>query len=126
MRSLESYSIGELKRLTERFLNSRRKRQNNQEAVYISANVSADELEGGNFQLGDGQMYGGYENHVLKPDVFYNVGVMGKVAGSEMALWSVMDKPFGMCVRVCVCLCVCACGCVCVRMCVCQYCLGLI
>ena len=80
---------------TNEYANERTKRQSS-ESVYIAANITEQDITNG-FVLGDGMEYGGYSNHPLNPGVYYNVGLLGAVDGSETPLFNVVESPFSEC-----------------------------
>jgi len=80
--SLTTYTLQELIDSTQNarniFLSNRAKRQESITRtvvpVYIAAMISLTELND-NFVVGDGEMYGGYENYPLRADSDYVVAV---------------------------------------------------
>lgn len=96
-RSLEDYSINELKTLTLQYakrFDQRRRRQapEEQNGVYIAANIT-EELMESEFILGDGLEYGVYTNHPLTAGVFYNVVLRGAVDGTDTPLFANASDP---------------------------------
>ena len=85
-RSISNYTLEELIEETSKYASrrpSRRpSRQLNERPIYIAANVTEGQLEGG-IPLGDGMVYGGFTNYQLDPEMMYNVGLRSTVAGSE-------------------------------------------
>ena len=70
------------------------RRQDDEEQVYIAANLTSGELAQ-DFQLGDGMRHGGFRNYALDPGVSYNVGLRSTVDGSDTPVFAVRNQPFG-------------------------------
>ncbi len=89
-RPLSSYTLVELVEATQRYMNTRLRRQMDPNPeLYISANISESQLQGDTrFTVGDGLDYGGYINYPLKPGVFYNVGLRGVVSGATTPIFA--------------------------------------
>ena len=75
---LNNYTIEQLVDLTSNASPGRRRRQaSGSTQPYISANLSSvDDLS--SFALGDGEMYGGYQNRELEEGVTYESTLYGK------------------------------------------------
>ena len=92
-RNISNYTLEELIQETNKYANRRPRRQLNEGPIYIAANVTEGQLEGG-ILLGDGMEYGGFRNYQLDSDVMYNVGLRSTVAGSETPVYAVGNKTF--------------------------------
>ena len=92
-RNISNYTLEELMEETRKYANARQRRQLNEGSIYIAANVTEGQLEGG-IPLGDGIEYGGFRNYQLHPDMMYNVGLRSTVAGSETAVYAVGNETF--------------------------------
>ena len=90
-RDISNYTLEELLEETRKYANTRPSRQLNERPIYIAANVTEGQLEGG-ILLGDGMDYGGFTNYQLDPDMMYNVGLRSTVAGSETPVYQ--NKTF--------------------------------
>lgn len=98
-RTLESYEVEELVRLTQDYqplVSERARRQalNEGGGVYIAANLTEEILISG-FSLGDSNDYGGYKNHPLTPQIFYSFTLRGKIPGTDTPIFSSSQKPIG-------------------------------
>lgn len=92
-REISSYSLDELLRSTEEYADTRQRRQDDSEQVYIAANVTVEDL-GRGFQLGDGRTYGTFQNYKLEADVSYNVGLRSTVEGNDTPMFAVGTRSF--------------------------------
>ena len=96
-RPLNSYTLEELVEATQRYSDTRPRRQVIPTSLYISANISESQLQGDpGFTVGDGSDYGGYLNYPLKPGVYYTVGLRGVVSGATTPIFadSSVSPPF--------------------------------
>jgi hypothetical protein len=93
-RELSEYKLQELIDATGRYSMGRRRRQADEnQSVYIAANLTESELTTRGFTLGDGREYGDYTNHQLKPDVRYNVGLWSQVDGTDTPIVNSAQQP---------------------------------
>lgn len=101
-RLLESYDLEELLAATRDYQERvrRQKRQasplNDEEGVYIAANVTEEDLRSG-FELGDGRTYGDFTNHLLNPGHFYNLMLRGVVSGTDTPISLTLSDPLSEC-----------------------------
>ena len=87
------FSLEELLSLTEQYSNTgkrghgRRQAINGGGGVYIAANLTeADVMMEPGFKIGDNEVYGNFTNHPLNPQVYYNIALWGRVAGTDTPL----------------------------------------